>query len=244
MNSMYQKEFENIINLVCNKHSPSQLIKHVISENDFIKSIIENTVGCSFEFESGKRIQTGLFASLCEISNILRCSENASVRQELENQEKWDSFNFLFIDPIIQRFKEGLILPQINNLEFTSFDNLSPNTATNSINNTTTTSTVQDKEVEIMVKPSINSFLNQLHDDYYSGKKAETTKKDEMEIVNDEEEDHYYIHNDIDIHQGLLHQYGSEKPHIETHEFYDNNYWSSKLVVDELDLSDLLGKNY
>lgn len=244
---MYQKEFENIITLICNKNTPERLIKHVISDSGLLKALISKTVGNScFEFESGRKIQTGFFATLIEISNIICESENTHVKPEYDKEEKWSLFFELYVDPIKQRFKEGLLVPPMNQgLDFNSnFNNFESNS-----NQTGLGSGNQEKEYEIMTKLTINGLLKQLVEDYSLGKRADVIKnelehnhkKEEMEILPEDDDDHYqYVHND-NIHQNLIHQYGSEKGHQENHEFYDNNYWAASVIVDELDLAELLG---
>jgi hypothetical protein len=242
---MYQKEFENIITLICNKNSPDKLIEHLITDTELVKVLISKTIGNCFEFDSGRKIQTGYFATLCEVASIMNESENPAVKSELEKEEKWLSLFDLYINPIKQRFKEGLLVPPMNqglNQGLNDFNNFNNFDQLNNCNS-------GEKDSEIMTKLPINALLKQLCDDYNSGKRADVIKieldhnhkKEEMEILHDDEDDHYqYIHNDVNIHQNLLHQYGSEKGHSESHEFYDNNYWASTVIVDEVDLEDLL----
>lgn len=244
---MYQKEFENIITLICNKHTPQRLVQHVLTEAGLLSTLIQKQLNSSFEFTSGRKQQTGFFATFCEVSSIVNDSENEYVREETAKEEKWRNFCYLYIEPIKQRFKDGLLTPPPvnnsttqNNNDFSNFD------CNDKMDEQSTDNSNLEKVEESQKKSSIQDFLNQLTSDFSVGRRQiEDTrvevdpqiKKDEMEILNDEEEDHYnYTSNEAHSNHML---YGSEKLQSENHEFYDNNYWALSLKVDELDLQEL-----
>lgn len=244
---MYQKEFENILTLICNKHTPQRLVQHVLTETGLLSTLIEKPINSNFEFASGRRQQTGFFATFCEVSSIINDSENEFVKEEAAKVEKWKNFCYLYIEPIKQRFKDGLLTPppmnNNTNQGHTDFNNFDCN---DKIDEQTTDSSNLEKTEESQRKPNIHDFLNQLISDFNVGRRQientrsdidHQSKKDEMEILHDEEEDHYnYTSNDVHNHHML---YGSEKLQSENHEFYDNNYWALSLKVDELDLHEL-----
>jgi hypothetical protein len=94
---MYQKEFENIITLICNKNAPEKLVSHVLTDIGLLKVLLEKTAESNFEFDSGRKLQSGYFATLCEVASIINESENPAVKPELEKEDKWDNFFSLFI---------------------------------------------------------------------------------------------------------------------------------------------------
>lgn len=167
-------------------------------------------------------------------------SENGFVKAELEKYEKWKNFITFYIDPIKQRYKEGLLAPTNNEvntfgnfeknfMDFKSFDQ-------------------QEKEIEEKTqqpepqkKLPMREFLKQSSQEYIQGKKIEvlSDKKEEtMEIIQDEEEDHFMGEN---IHPHVISY--NEKPHIENHEFYDNNFWKPGVIVDEVALLEELTRS-
>lgn len=162
------------------------------------------------------------------------------MRNEVDNNMKWKNFITFYIDPIKQRFKEGLLSPNNNNeFNFNSYDKMDYKPFEQ-----------QEKEIELQEKPveeeiqkkiPMKEFLKQSSLDYFQGKKIETieNKKVEMEILHDEVEDNYNTFmNDIVVHPHVLNNY--EKNQTENHEFYDNNYWASNnLIVDEVELDEL-----
>lgn len=252
-NSLYQKEFENLVTLITNKHAPEKLVVNLLHDSELLKMLIAESFKNSFEFSSGRKIQSGFFATLCEISSIINDSESDFVKVEAIKEEKWSRFIYLYIDPIKQRFKEGLIAPNPNMNDFNSlkfqnqgqqglgesfkpFDDINQNTEE------------KHEDNDICVKMPMIELLTQLAEDYKNGKRADSIqheiehiqqKKEEMEILHDEDEDQFhYINHDLNMHPTLLH-YGSEKNHSENHEFFDNNYWASTVVVDELELDQL-----
>lgn len=240
LNSFFQKEFENIVTLITNKFAPKRLIEHFLTETGFLNGLIDESFKSTFEYLSGRKIQSGYFATLSEISSIINDSENVYVKEEFSNNPKWENFIFLYIEPIKQRFKEGILAPNPNVNEFNSikFGQEAFNSFDNKLED-------QKKDEELCKKLPIQDLISQLHDDYILGKRAEVVKneldhyhkKDEMELLHDDEEDQYHINHEIN-HPSLLH-YGSEKAHSESHEFYDNNFWSSNVIVDELELFEL-----
>lgn len=248
MNNMYQKEFENIVTLICNKHSPQKLIQHVLTETQLLDVLIQKPINSIFEFPSGRKLQSGFFATFCEVSSIINDSENEYVKEETDKNEKWRNFCYLYIEPIKQRFKDGLLAPppvnnNTNNPNHTEFSNFE---SQEKHDEQTADSTSEDKSEDNNRKPNINEFLNQLIADFNQGRRLVDTsksdlehhsKKDEMELLHDEEEDHYH-YTGHDIHNNHI-LYGSEKLQSENHEFYDNNFWATSLIVDELDLNEL-----
>ena len=260
---MYQKEYENIITLICNKHTPEKLVSHVLTETGLVKTLVTSSTDFFFEFESGNKIESGGFATLCEISAILHESENVNVKPELDKEEKWNNFYILYVDPIKQRFKEGLLSPPMNNglggLGLNDYNNF------NNYESTFESSNRSDKETPIMTKLPMIKLLIQLKDDFKNGKRTEViknelehnthnrnsnhntnnlnsnnSKKDDMELINDDDDDYHYTNNEVNLANNLLNNYGSEKPHKENHEFYDNAYWAPSVVVDEVELDELM----
>lgn len=203
-----------------------------------VHSIIENSIDSHFSFHSGRKIQSGFFVTVFELASIITDSENVAVKNELEQYPKWKNFVTFYIDPIKQRFKEGLLAPttqEINTLgnfeknfiEFKPFEQ-------------------QEKEIEDInkipeqKKVPMKDFLKHSSMEYHHGKKIETPeqKKEEMEILHDEDEDTYQNYmNDIGVHPHVISY--TEKNHLENHEFYDNNYWATNLIVDEVELQEL-----
>jgi hypothetical protein len=242
-NSIYQKEFENVILLICNKHTPEKLVKHVLTESDLVHSIIENSIDSHFSFHSGRKIQSGFFVTVFELASIITDSENVAVKNELEQYPKWKNFVTFYIDPIKQRFKEGLLAPIPNDV------NNGNNTLGNFEKNFIEFKPFEQQEKEIedinkvpeQKKVPMKDFLKQSSIEYIHGRKIEVVvenKKEEMEILHDEDEDTYQNYmNDIGVHPHVISY--TEKNHSENHEFYDNNYWASNLIVDEVELHDL-----
>lgn len=252
---MYQKEYENIITLICNKHTPEKLVKHVLTETNLAKTLIQKSIDSYFKFDSGRIIESNLFATLCEISSILYNSENEFVKPELEKEEKWNNFYELYIHPIKQRFKEGLLSPPMSN-GLNDYNNY------NTYESTYESSNRAEKEVQIMIKLPMIKLLAQLKEDFKSGKRTQiikeelehnsynninnnnansnNSKKDDMEIINDDDDDYHYANNDENIQNNLLDNYELEKYQNENHEFYDNNYWAPSVVVDEIDIEELI----
>ena len=257
---MYQKEYENIITLICNKHTPEKLVSHVLTETGLVKTLVSSSADFYFEFESGNKIESGSFATLCEITSILNDSENAAVKPELEKEEKWNNFFILYVDPIKQRFKEGLLSPPMNSgLGLNDYNNF------NNYESTFESSTRSEKDSPIMTKLPMIKLLIQLKEDFKNGKRTEViknelehnthnrnsnnnnnnlnsnnSKKDDMELIHDDDDDYHYTNNEVNLANNLLKNYESEKVQKENHEFYDNSYWAPSVIVDEIDLENLV----
>lgn len=167
-------------------------------------------------------------------------SPNEFVKKELEKYEKWNNFITFYIDPIKQRFKEGLLAPTNNELTNNTFGNFEKNFMDfKSFDQ-------QEKEIEEKSqqqpeqqrKIPMREFYKVSSQEYFNGKKIEVVvnekKEETMEILQEEEEDHFMGEN---IHTHVISY--NEKPHIENHEFYDNNYWKPGFIVDEVALLEL-----
>jgi len=245
---MYQKEFENIIILACNKHSPERLVKHILTEVGLLDSLQNNSIDIHFEFHSGRKIQAGYFATCCEIASIINESENEFVKKEQSNLPKWKDFLTFFIEPIKQRYKDGLLAPQSQGMnEFSNFDSKFDN-------NINFKGFDQEKELTIDEKPvpdpqkkiPMKEFLKISSIDYQMGKKSElqpvysSKKDDNNEMIHEDEDDHYQSYlNEMTLHNKVISNYDGDKTQPENHEFYDNNYWSPHVVVDEVSLEEL-----
>jgi len=191
-----------------------------------------------FAFHSGRKIISGYFVTLYECGIRVSESKNQYVNGEEEKIFKWKDYVDFFLEPIKKRFKEGLLAPSNNEsnnfgsfekqfMDFKPFEQ-------------------QERELEKVEetkekKLNIQDLMKLSCQEYYLGKKAETTieKKEENHEGNEEDEEfNFNEFNGIDSTTGNP---LSPKPEpSEKHEFYDNNYWPTGIIVDEVALEELM----
>ncbi len=199
-----------------------------------------------FEFPSGRKIQSALFATFSEICSILNDSNNSFVKEELKNEPQWNNFSQYFIIPIKTRFTEGLLshsLARTDIIQDSIFSGAPLDQGVFSYNSIQYNEEKSHKDDDFIKLP-LMEFVQSLSNDFKLGKRSnsikkelEEVKKEEMEFINDDNEDQYNLIND-GLHPSLMH-YGSDRLSSECGDFYDNNYWSTNLVVDEVNLSEL-----
>lgn len=79
-NNLYQKLFEQLIILINNKYTPGKLVKKIYEGCDFLNAIVNKCEqDLKFKFDSGKQINTGIFALLCDICMYIIQSENTAL---------------------------------------------------------------------------------------------------------------------------------------------------------------------
>lgn len=202
--------------LITNKHSPEKLINHVLSQTRLIESILNKAIESHFVFHSGKKIQSGYFVTSIEVASIINDSTNPFVIREKENIPKWKNFVSLYVEPIKERFKEGLLTPPQNNdngfgSNFVQFGMESDESSS-------------DKHLQ--KKMPMKDFLKQVSNDYNNGKKQEVEKDTEVNNEEDEEEDEWPNNININSHDQVI----PEEENVCT-KFYDNHYWGTAKAV-------------
>jgi hypothetical protein len=249
MNNIYQKEIDNIFNLIANKHFKHTLVTKFFQQTDIIQILIKNAVKKCFIFKLGATIQPANFAIIFELIRILETSENTQIKIEALKNPKWNIFTELFFEPLKERLKEGL-LP----LSTQSKKNLGPECFDDyfdDFDSPKNSRRLSIKENPIKKLPFME-LVNQVSDDFLSGKQ---TKEIHDEIFSlqtlksiKEEENAYHICEDgLTLHD-CIYMFTSEGSKAEKSDkynsnsgnlFYDNNYWASNLIVDELELNEL-----
>lgn len=231
-----------------NVHAPEKLVIHLLTEVGLLNSIINNSIDSHFSFHSGRKIRSGYFVTLYEVAIIISESKNIYVDAEEEKVIKWKDYITYFLEPIKQRFKEGLLAPsnnEMNNfgnydkqfMDFKPFDQQEKE--------------VDEKQETNNKKLPIKDLMKQISEEYQLGKKTEVVindKKEEMELIHNEDEDNFnnFIHHDMSPHNHSNSGKGLGTSETNKHDsasidFYDNNYWATnRLIVDEVALEDIM----
>jgi len=183
-NNMYQKSFENIANLLLNKYTNKKLINYFYIESDFLNTVVNKVLEPQFTYISGnkpQKINSGFFALFVEISFNIAKSENIHLKESLSHENFWNSFIIKFINPLKEKLKNGMQLPQE-----TPFQKFNPENDSNHVN-----------------KESINEYFELCKKDLLDENKTEPEEEKVVEQKNVEQ--NKLNHSDISDGNGLEH---------------------------------------
>jgi len=188
-NNVYQKYFEQLMILTVNKYTPEELIKHVFVDCNFLNLLITNCENnLKFKFNSGKEINSGFFPVLCEIALHVSASENVYLKEITDKNERFKNFCKYFVEPIKNRFNQGLLYNIQATKIITNFDRL--NSPLGDYDYAETHSKESDSHSNVPLNEIIKSCFNE----FLNGKKEES--KDATSI-NDRKDSSFNYDNDF-----------------------------------------------
>jgi len=201
---------------------------------------MNNTFNKDFSFDSGRQINNGNLATICEITIIVSQSDNERMKACVNSNIKWKEFYENFAKPIKEKFLKGIQFSNKNPFA-NDYQNSSPNL--NSPNDNT-----EEKKSETMLQ-LINrcryslSFL--FKPPNFLSKNNENVNA--MEFVEDvsrenSPEKSIFKYQIIDDQPTILNLIGenSSNENFNDNEYFDNNYWKNPLIMKNDDLKDLI----
>lgn len=193
-----------------------------------------------FTFESGVQVSSPYFATVCEIAHVIYDSDHPVVKEETEKVEKWSNFIQFFIDPVKQRFKDGLLTPNNNGNFLPNIDSRFMGTFEMRNYDEPTQKITQEQPTQSGLP--MNDFISKSIREFQAGKKEgiemKDDKKDIMEIINDDEEDNEQVF----VQRESNHEFeDTAKEEDVKVEYFDNNFWDRSISQASFDdvLSDL-----